>query len=84
MWLHDILDIFRTLRLADVLDITVMAVLLYCVLLWFKQTKAAFVARGIFIFAMVYVVAQQAGMYLTTWMFQGFFAFFVIALVVIF
>ncbi len=84
MWLRDILDTFRTLRLADVLDITVMAALLYCVLLWFKQTKAAFVARGIFIFAMVYAIAQQAGMYLTTWMFQGFFAIFVIALVVIF
>ena len=84
MWLKDIWDTLRTISIGDVFDITIIACLLYFVLLWFKQTKAAFVARGIFIFAMVYVVAQQAGMYLTIWMFQGFFAIFVIALVVIF
>ena len=84
MWLRDLWDTFRTISVADVLDITVIASLLYFVLLWFKRTKAAFVARGIFIFAAVYVIAQQAGMYLTTWMFQGFFAIFVVALVVIF
>ncbi len=84
MWLRNLLDTFRAIGASDVLDIVVMACLLYFVLLWFKRTKAAFVARGIFIFALLYVVAQQAGMYLTTWLFQGFFAIFLIALVVIF
>jgi uncharacterized protein (TIGR00159 family) len=84
MWLRDLWDTFQTIRATDVLDIAVISGLLYFVLLWFKQTKAAFVARGIFIFVIVYVIAQQAGMYLTTWMFQGFFAIFLIALVVIF
>lgn len=84
MWLRDLWTTFKTLRVADAADIVVVACLLYLVLLWFKRTKAAFVARGIIIFALVYVVAQQAGMYLTTWMFQGFFAIIVIALVVIF
>lgn len=84
MWVRDLWATFRTISVADVLDMIVIATLLYFVLLWFKRTKAAFVARGIFIFAAVYVIAQQAGMYLTTWMFQGFFAIFLIALVVIF
>ena len=84
MWLRDLWGTFRTISFANVLDMLVIACLLYLVLLWFKRTKAAFVARGIFIFAAVYLVAQQAGMYLTTWMFQGFFAIFLIALVVIF
>ena len=84
MWFRDLWNTFRGISFADVLDILVIACLLYLVLLWFKRTKAAFVARGIFIFAAVYLVAQQAGMYLTTWMFQGFFAIFLIALVVIF
>jgi len=84
VWLRDLWGTFRGISFADVLDILVIACLLYLVLLWFKRTKAAFVARGIFIFAAVYLVAQQAGMYLTTWMFQGFFAIFLIALVVIF
>ncbi len=84
IWLKDLWDTFKHLKVPDVLDISVMACLVYFILLWFKRTKAAFVARGIFIFAMVYVIAQQAGMYLTTWLFQGFFAIFVIALVIIF
>ena len=84
MWVRDLWDTFRTISLADVLDIVIIATLIYVVLLWFKRTKAAFVARGMLIFAAVYVIAQQAGMYLTTWMFQGFFAIFVVALVVIF
>lgn len=84
MWFRDLWGTFRGISFTDVLDILVIACLLYLVLLWFKRTKAAFVARGIFIFAAVYLVAQQAGMYLTTWMFQGFFAIFLIALVVIF
>lgn len=84
MWWRDLLETLSTLRLSALCDIAIMSVLLYLVLLWFKRTKAAFVARGIFIFAMVYVLAQQSGMYLTTWAFQGFFAIFLIALVVIF
>jgi len=84
IWLKNLAETFRSIHVADVLDILIISLLLYFVLLWFKRTKAAFVARGIFIFALVYIVAQQAGMYLTTWMFQGFFAIFLIALVVIF
>jgi len=84
MWISDLWNTFRAISLPDVLDMVVMGGLLYFVLLWFKRTKAAFVARGICIFAIVYAVAQQAGMYLTTWIFQGFFAISLIALVVIF
>lgn len=84
MWLKDLWGTLSTINLADILDIGFMACLLYLLLLWFKRTKAAFVARGILIFVLVYIVAQQAGMYLTTWLFQGFFAVFLIALVVIF
>ena len=70
--------------LADVLDIAFVACLIYLVLLWFKKTKAVFVAIGILLLAAVYIVAREAGMFLTAWIFQGFFAIFLIALVVIF
>ena len=69
---------------ADVLDVAFVAGLIYMLLLWFKRTKAVFVATGIFILAAVYVTARHAGMLLTTWILQGFFAIFLIALVVIF
>ena len=84
MWPGEITSTFRTIGIVDVLDIGVVAYLVYVLLRWLKRAKAAFVARGIILFALLYVIARQTGMYLTTWMFQGFFAIFLIALVVIF
>lgn len=69
---------------ADVLDITLVATLIYALLVWFKQTKTAFVAMGILVLALVYTVARIMGMYMTVWIFQGFFAVLIIAIVVIF
>jgi uncharacterized protein (TIGR00159 family) len=80
----DVLETIRTITLGDIIDVAIVTVLIYCILIWFKQTRAAFVARGILIFAMVFFLARQMKMYLTTWIFQGFFAVFLIALVVIF
>lgn len=84
MWISELWDAVRAMRVVDILDIALIACLLYLLLLWFKKTKAAFVARGMFIFALAYVAAERSGMYLTTWLFQGFFAVIIIALVVIF
>ncbi len=84
MWVQHLHDTWRQIGLADIVDIAIVTSLLYALLLWFKRTKAAFVARGIVIFVLIYFVARQANMYLTTWIFQGFFAIFVVALVIIF
>ncbi|MCM8794291.1 MAG: diadenylate cyclase [Candidatus Omnitrophica bacterium] len=81
---ENFLETVRTIDVADMLDITLVAVFIYSLMIWFKQTRAAFVARGILTFALLFFVARQAKMYLTTWIFQGFFAVFLIALVVIF
>lgn len=69
---------------ADILDVVLVAVLNYAVLVWFKRTKSAFVALGIMVLAAVYALARAAGLTMTTWIFQGFFAALVIAIVVIF
>jgi diadenylate cyclase len=68
----------------DVLDIILVGALIYALLLWFKRTKAAFVALGLFLLAVVYVIAWLAGMYMTIRLFQGFFAVFIVAVIVIF
>jgi uncharacterized protein (TIGR00159 family) len=77
-------DLWGAFSIADILDIAFVASLLYLLLLWFKRTKAVFVVTGIFIMAAIYVIARETGMILTAWIFQGFFAIFLIALVVIF
>jgi diadenylate cyclase len=74
----------KALAVADVLDIALVAVLIYALLVWFKKTKTAFVAMGLLMLALVYTGARIMEMYMTVWIFQGFFAVLIIAIVVIF
>lgn len=78
------LDPFLNIALADVADILLVAVLLYTAITWVKTTRAAFVVRGIFILGAVYIIARELDLQLTAWIFQGFFAIFLIIIVVIF
>ncbi|HVO33158.1 MAG TPA: diadenylate cyclase, partial [Elusimicrobiota bacterium] len=75
---------FRSIGMADILDMAVVSIFIYSLFRLFEWTKAAAVARGIFILGVLYVVARYLGMVLTTWIFHGFFAVFIIALVIIF
>ncbi|MDE2040268.1 MAG: DNA integrity scanning protein DisA nucleotide-binding domain protein [Elusimicrobia bacterium] len=74
----------KSLALPDVLDIAFVAVLVYALLIWFKKTKTAFVAMGLLMLALVYTIARIMGMFMTVWIFQGFFAVLIIAIIVIF
>ncbi len=71
-------------RPADMVDMAVVALLIYALLVWFKKTRTAFVVQGLLVLIGVYVMARVMEMYMTTLIFQGFFAIFIIAIVVIF
>jgi diadenylate cyclase len=75
---------FFNIGVADIIDILVVTVLLYTATAWLRQTRAAFVIRGIFVLAAVYIIARYLDLQLTAWLFQGFFAIFLIIIVVIF
>ena len=66
------------------LDIALVASLIYALLAWFKRTRAAFVAMGMLMVSLVYMFARLMGMTITVWLLQGFFAVSAIAVVVIF
>jgi uncharacterized protein (TIGR00159 family) len=68
----------------DLMDMALVGVFVYGTLIWFKRAKTAFVAMGLLVLAAVYVFARAAGLYLTTWILQGFFAVLIIAIIVIF
>jgi diadenylate cyclase len=75
---------FKTVGPADVLDMLLVAGFIYALLVWFKRTKSAFVALGLMVLAAVYTLARAAGLIMTTWIFQGFFAVLIVAIIVIF
>jgi diadenylate cyclase len=54
------------------------------VLIWFKKTTSRFILIGIIILGAIYSSARFFSMYLTEYVFQGFFAILLIAMVIIF
>lgn len=77
-------DILKEVGISDLLDIAFMSLLVYSVLVWFKKTRAAFVLVGMFIIGGAYLLAKVFNLYLTTTVFQAFFAVILIAVIVIF
>ena len=61
-----------------------MSIVIYSVLVWFKRTKAIFIITGMFILGAGYLVARELDLVLTVTLLQGFFAIFLIAILVIF
>jgi diadenylate cyclase len=77
-------DILTSLRAKDMVDIAVVAILIYSLLFWFRRTRAAFVLIGMMIIGVLYLLARQFALHLTTAIFQAFFAVILIAIIIIF
>lgn len=81
------MDFFYSLKeisFPEVIDILLMAILIYAVLVWFKRKKAVFVLSGIIICGIFYLLAYQLNLYLITYVLRAFFAVILIAVIVIF
>jgi len=70
--------------LTDAIDILFVALLVYSTITWMRAARAHVALIGIGILGCVYLVARQLGLGLTAWLFQGFFAAFLILIVVLF
>ncbi len=77
-------NLLKDIRLAGFLDIVFVSVFIYMTLVLFKQSKARFIITGVLIICIVYLVAQQLNLILTTSILQAFFAVILVALIVIF
>jgi len=71
-------------ELGDVVDILLVTVLVYTAVVWIRRTQAAFVAIGLFLLAVLYVLAEAFDLQLTTVIFRSFFAISVVIIVVLF
>jgi diadenylate cyclase len=79
-----IFSIFKEISVTSLIDIGLMSALIYAVLAWLKRKRAVFVLIGILIFGLVFFLADQFNLSLTTSVLQGFFPVLLIALIVIF
>jgi diadenylate cyclase len=82
--MRGLLDSLLEIRLADAVDILLVTFLVYAGIVWIRRTQAGLVAGGIVILAALYIIATSVGLQLTAWLLQGFFAIFLIIVVIIF
>ena len=73
-----------SITIAEIIDIFLVAALLYTAVVWAQRTRAALVVRGILVFGGIYIIARFLELQMVAWIFQGFFAIFLIMIVVIF
>lgn len=72
------------LRWIDLIDIGIVAVLLYYILLWLQGTRAVSLVRGLVLLLIVYVFGRLLGLYTINWLFDKFAAAIAIMLVILF
>lgn len=71
-------------RPADLLDVALIALVIYAALHWLRTARARFVVRGLIVLAGLYVVARLLDLYLTLMLFQAGLAVAAVALIVMF
>ncbi len=71
-------------QVTDLLDLVLVATLLFAGIVWLRRSRARFAFVGVAIAGVVYLAARRLGLELTAWILQGFFAVFVIIVVVVF
>ena len=75
---------FSEIRLSDIIDVLIVAAMLWTGIIWLQVTRARMAVVGIAILGAFYVIVQQLGFQLTTWLLQGFFAVVVLVVIVVF
>jgi len=75
---------FFELRPLDVVDILLVAALLYGATAWLRRSRGSTAAIGLFSLLLVYAAARAIGLQLISSIFEGFLAFFALVFVVVF
>ncbi len=72
------------IKFLDIVDILIVAFLLYQLFVWLKGTVGMQLIRGIFILLFIYFVSQQLGLRVLNWLMDRFVTVFLIVLVIVF
>lgn len=81
---NSILNVLKTINFWDLLDIFIIAYLLYRVLLFATNTRAGQLIKGIFLLLAFYLVAAALELKSTSYLLEQVFSFGIIAIVVVF
>lgn len=77
-------ELLQSISAANMVDIAIMACLIYFVLLWFKDTRAFQILATLLAIGIFYFVASALGLILTSVLFQYLWAAIIVVLVIVF
>lgn len=80
----DILTLFKVFNWQAVLDIAVVAIIVYQILMLIKGTRAVQLLKGLFILLIVSLLARQLGLTTLTWILEKVWTMLLVALPIVF
>ncbi len=78
------LEWIEILRWQDIVDILIVAYLLYQILVMIRRTRTAHMVFGLFVVAVAYFIAQRFEFYIISWTIRNLLGYLVLAILVIF
>lgn len=82
--LTTLLEWFEILRWQDIIDILIVAYLIYRILLMIRRTRTAHMIIGLFVIAGAYFIAQRFELYIISWTIRNLLGYLVLTILVIF
>ena len=77
-------DLLYSISIINVMDIAIIATLIYAVIAWFKDTRAFQILATVIGMGILYFAASKSGLILTSILFQYLWAAIIIVLVIVF
>lgn len=77
-------ELFQAFRWQDAIDILLVSAILYRIFLMFRDTRAVPMLMGLLLLAAVSLVAHRLELFSLSWIVENFWAFWVLALVILF
>jgi len=82
--LEDLMGLFMSIRITYVLDIVIVAFLLYKLLEFIKETRAQQLFRGILLIILAFILSEVLDLNLLNWLLTSLVAVGIIAIVILF
>ncbi len=78
------MNFFNYFRLQSVIDILVVAFLLYHLYLWVRESRAVRVIAGLAVIGLLSLLARWTGLVMTGWLFQSLWSIILLVIVIVF
>ncbi len=83
-WFNSILSVFKTIRFNDVIDILVVAVIVFGLFRLVRETRAEQLLKGVIILLAVYIISMLFGLTMMIGLMRLLFEFFVLIVAIVF